>query len=190
MQKKAVFLDRDGIINEDIGYMHRVQDCVFVTGIFELAQAFRQQQFELIMVTNQSGIGRGYYSKEDFWRITDWMLAQFHAHNIHFLGVYYCPHHPTKAQGAYLKACDCRKPQPGMILQAIQEHDIDPQSSWLIGDSERDIQAAHAAKIKRRVLVTQAKVENSQATHVLQKLDEVIPLLSLANQRADSTLNR
>jgi D-glycero-D-manno-heptose 1,7-bisphosphate phosphatase len=148
-----VFLDRDGVINVDHGYVSRPEQFEFIDGIFEACQHFAALGYTLIVVTNQSGIGRGYYTEADFLSLTQWMTERFAAHGVTIAGVYWCPHHPVNAKGAYQRECDCRKPAPGMILQAAQEHDIDLASSLMLGDKVSDMQAAIAAGIGRKVLV-------------------------------------
>jgi D-glycero-D-manno-heptose 1,7-bisphosphate phosphatase len=151
--KPAVFLDRDGVINVDHGYVSRPEQFEFIDGIFEACQHFSALGYTLIVVTNQSGIGRGYYSEADFHRLTDWMVQRFADRGVTIAGVYWCPHHPVNAKGAYQRECDCRKPAPGMILQAAQEHDIDLASSLMLGDKVSDMQAASVAGIRRKILV-------------------------------------
>lgn len=145
---KALFLDRDGVINIDKGYVHRIEDFEFVAGIFEFCRRAQQHGFTLFVVTNQSGIGRGYYSEADFNRLTDWMLQVLSAEGVHIEQVYFCPHHPVAAAGEYLKECSCRKPKPGMLLQAIEQHGINPDQSLMIGDSDTDIVAAERAGVR------------------------------------------
>jgi len=145
---KAVFLDRDGIINVDHGYVYRPQDMEFVPGIFELCTYFRQLGYQLVVVTNQSGIGRGYYSEADFHQLTDWMKQEFAHRNVPLDGVYFCPHHPESAEGDYLKDCDCRKPQPGMLLQAASDLKLDLSQCLMVGDKLSDMQAAQAAGVQ------------------------------------------
>ncbi|KZN33087.1 hypothetical protein N480_24505 [Pseudoalteromonas luteoviolacea S2607] len=153
MKCKAVFLDRDGVINHDHAYVHKIEEFEFIDGVFEACQRFTEQGYKIVVVTNQSGIGRGYYDEAQFQTLTDWMCAQFLANNVEINGVYFCPHHPKKAQPEYLKECNCRKPHPGMLLQAIEEHDIDPAQSIMVGDKGSDMKAAKAAGVTTKVLV-------------------------------------
>jgi D-glycero-D-manno-heptose 1,7-bisphosphate phosphatase len=151
--KPAVFLDRDGVINVDHGYVSRPEQFEFIDGIFEACQHFAALGYTLIVVTNQSGIGRGYYSEADFLSLTQWMTERFAEHGVTIAGVYWCPHHPVNAKGAYQRECDCRKPAPGMILQAAAEHGIDLAQSLMFGDKASDMQAASAAGVGRKILV-------------------------------------
>lgn len=173
---KAVFLDRDGVINVDHAYVYKPCDFEFIDGVFETCRYFQQQGYLLIVVSNQSGIGRGYYTDQDFQKLTDWMRRQFHANEVTIHEVYYCPHHPQKALPPYNIDCNCRKPAPGMIEQAIHEHQIDPASSIMFGDKATDMKAAMAAGVGRKILV-----ESGQpVTEDERKLaDEVWPSIKL-----------
>ncbi|GLX79879.1 D,D-heptose 1,7-bisphosphate phosphatase [Thalassotalea insulae] len=159
---KALFLDRDGIINIDHGYVYQQETFEFVDGIFELCADAIAKGYLLIVITNQSGIGRGRYSEQDFLALTHWMKKQFRAKNCVITDVYFCPHHPTKGKGEYLQACQCRKPEPGMILKASNEHKIDLKQSIFIGDKISDMQAAQAAGIHNRILVASKYDDHQQ----------------------------
>ncbi|MFT5162600.1 MAG: D-glycero-D-manno-heptose 1,7-bisphosphate phosphatase [Alteromonadaceae bacterium] len=150
---KAVFLDRDGVINTDHAYVHKIEQFEFIDGVFDACRHFINKGYLLVVVTNQSGIGRGYYTEQDFAVLTDWMKQQFTNQNITINSVYFCPHHPKNALPEYLQQCDCRKPQPGMLQQAINDFDIDVSNSIMIGDKVSDMQAAKAAGVSRKVLV-------------------------------------
>ena len=143
---KAIFLDRDGVINIDHGYVHKIENFEFVPGIFEALRHFRDLGYKLIIVTNQSGIGRGYYSEEDFWKLSNWMQERLMAEGIEITEIFHCPHHPDSG-------CGCRKPEPGMILEAIKKYDIDPERSWMIGDKPSDLEAAQRAGVKNGILI-------------------------------------
>lgn len=148
----ALFLDRDGVINIDKGYVHTPEATEFVEGIFELVRHANQQGYKVIIITNQAGIGRGYYTEEDFHKYMDWMRGEFDKEDAHIDAVYFCPHHATHGIGQYKTTCTHRKPAPGMILQAAKEHNIDLTRSIMLGDKESDMQAAEAAKIGKAVL--------------------------------------
>lgn len=148
---KAAFLDRDGVINVDHGYVHRPEDFTFIDGVFEGCRHLQSLGYRLIVVTNQSGIARGYFTEADFHALCDWMRARFEAHGVTLDGIYFCPHHPDHSPDD--DQCDCRKPAPGMLLQAIREHGIDPGRSLMVGDKGADMQAAIGAGVGRRVLV-------------------------------------
>ncbi|WP_085299883.1 D-glycero-beta-D-manno-heptose 1,7-bisphosphate 7-phosphatase [Cognaticolwellia mytili] len=150
---KALFLDRDGIINIDHGYVHKIADFEFVEGIFELCQLAIAKGYQIIVITNQAGIARGLYDIAMFEKLTQWMVAAFAGHGIAISKVYYCPHHPSKGVNEFVTPCECRKPEPGMIMQATQEFDIDLAESIFIGDKISDMQAASNAGIECKILV-------------------------------------
>lgn len=143
----ALFLDRDGVINEDTGYAHRPEDIVFLPGIFRLVATANGLGMPVIVVTNQAGIARGYYSEESFHALMDWMKRQFLQNGARLDAVYHCPHHPQHGLGAYKTVCSCRKPAPGMLLQAAAAYRVDMPSSVLIGDKIHDVEAAIAAGV-------------------------------------------
>lgn len=176
-KNKALFLDRDGVVNVDHGYVYQREKFEFIEGVFSACKTFYDAGYKIIIVTNQSGIGRGYYTEDDFLALTQWMKAQFSAHNIEITDVYYCPHHPTNALPTYLKSCECRKPEPGMLLQGIKEHSIDSNRSIMVGDKLSDMQAAQKAHIATRVLVRSGqRVDESAQQHanlVINSLSEL-----------------
>lgn len=146
---KAVFLDRDGVINADTGYVHKPEDFRFSDGIFAFCRAAREAGYLLVVVTNQAGIARGYYTEEDFRKLTDWMLARFSERGVEIAAVYACPCHPEHGTGAYKRDSFDRKPNPGMILKARDAFDIDLSQSVLIGDKNSDIEAGRGAGVGR-----------------------------------------
>jgi len=150
----AVFLDRDGIINKDRGYVHKIDEFHFIDGVFDACREMSKAGYRLIIITNQAGIARGYYTEEEFHYLTNWMLNEFRQHGIEIDDVYYCPHHPVHGMGEYRCDCDCRKPAPGMILRAAKEHSLDLRHSILIGDKTTDIEAGRTAGIGCCVLVS------------------------------------
>ena len=167
--KKALFLDRDGIVNVEKEYLYKIEDFEFIDGIFSLCKHYQDLGYMIFIVTNQSGIARKYYSEKDFKLLTDWMLQEFKKKNIAITKVYHCPHHP-KIDGE----CDCRKPKPGMILTAQKEFAIDLVHSLMVGDKERDIEAALNAGINETYLFDETKkITNSKATKIIHKLDEI-----------------
>jgi D-glycero-D-manno-heptose 1,7-bisphosphate phosphatase len=150
--RKALFLDRDGVININHGYVHSPANTDWVPGIFELVAAARARGFLPIVITNQAGIGRGLYDEATFLDYTAWMHAQFASRGTPLLATYWCPHHPDAGFGDYRVDCECRKPKAGMLLQAIERFDIDPSRSLMIGDKHGDLDAAAAASIPARLL--------------------------------------
>ena len=149
---KALFLDRDGIINIDHGYVYKQSEFEFMPGIFEICQHAMQKGHMIIVITNQSGIGRGKYNESAFNQLTTWMIAEFAKQQVIITDVYFCPHHPTAGIGHFLTECDCRKPAPGMLFKAAKQHQIDLSQSVFIGDKMSDMQAAYSAGIKQRIL--------------------------------------
>jgi D-glycero-alpha-D-manno-heptose 1-phosphate guanylyltransferase len=144
---KALFLDRDGVINKEKNYVFKIEDFEFIDGIFGFCEYFQRKGFLIFVITNQAGIARGFYSVDDFSTLTDWMVSQFGQRNIHLSKVYYCPHHPDISG-----PCDCRKPNPGMILQAADEFNLDLKESILVGDYEKDLKAGQNAGIVKNYL--------------------------------------
>jgi len=154
--RAALFLDRDGVINVDHGYVCSPERTEFVDGIFELVAAANQRGLAVVVVTNQAGIARGYYTEQDFHRYMAWVREQFRLHDARLDAVYHCPHHPTAGVGEYLRACECRKPAPGMLLAARRELGLDLGDSLLVGDTPTDIAAGTAAGVGRSLLLGSA----------------------------------
>lgn len=151
--RPAAFLDRDGVINIDHGYVYRQEDFAFVPGAIEAAAELAGMGYALVVVTNQSGIARGYYTENDFRALTRWMSARFAQAGAPLAGVYHCPHHPEAGDGALRSDCDCRKPAPGMLLAAARDLVLDRSRSVLFGDKCDDLRAARAAGVPFRVLL-------------------------------------
>ena len=171
---KVIFLDRDGVINQEVGYLHKSKDFKFIDGTFEACKQFQSLGYKLIVVTNQSGIARGYYQEEDFHILTKWMLAQFYNRDIDILDVFFCPHGPKST-------CKCRKPQPGMLLEARDKYDINMEGSWIIGDKEADITAANSAGVNNTILVKSGhSVDemNTEAKFILESIKESIQIIT------------
>lgn len=162
---KALFLDRDGVINDDVSYLYKPEDFRFREGIFALCRQAQRKGYLPIIATNQSGIARGYYTEEDFHRLTDWMLARFRDQGVHIARVYFCPFHPEKGQGRYRVDSPDRKPHPGMFLQAQRDFDIDMAASVAIGDRDSDTEAARGAGVGTLLLMPE-KYECSPAADV------------------------
>jgi len=153
-KQKALFLDRDGIINIDHGYVSKIEDFKFVKGIFELLHLFIKKEYLLFIITNQSGIGRGYYTLNDFDTLTQWMLKCFDSKDINIQKVSYCPHSPEDN-------CHCRKPQTGMIDDILKQYSIDLSTSWLIGDKQSDIDLSRNAKIQHNIAIGSHDIVNA-----------------------------
>lgn len=150
---RALFLDKDGVINVNHGYVCTPDRTDFIDGIFGLCQAATRHGWLNVVATNQAGIARGYYTEREFRAYMEWMRGEFRRHGARLDAVYYCPHHPVHGIGEYLRVCDCRKPGPGMLLAAMRELAIDPAQSVLIGDSASDAEAAEAAGLGRILLL-------------------------------------
>lgn len=144
----VVFLDRDGVINADIGYLWRREDFVWIPGAPAAIRLFNERGRPVVVVTNQSGVARGYYTEQDVESLHRWMNAELNRQGARIDAFYFCPHHPDGAIPEYTRVCDCRKPQPGMLLQAMEDWRADPAKSVLIGDKESDVAAAAAAGIR------------------------------------------
>jgi D-glycero-D-manno-heptose 1,7-bisphosphate phosphatase len=154
--RPGLLLDRDGVINQDAGYVSGIADCQFVDGIFELAQAFAERGFVIAIVTNQSGIGRGYYSEADFLELMGWIGGEFMRRGVKIAATYHCPDHPTHGIGPYRRDTARRKPGPGMFLEAAAELSLDLARSWTIGDKRSDVAAGRAAGVGTLVLLDPA----------------------------------
>jgi D-glycero-D-manno-heptose 1,7-bisphosphate phosphatase len=153
-KSRALFLDRDGVINQEVGYLHRIEDVRWVDGIFELSARATELGYKLVVVTNQAGIGRGLYSQADFDLLTAWMRDQFAARQTPLAAVYSCPFHPEHGIGDYKRDHEDRKPGPGMLLRAARDLDLDLSQSILVGDRCSDIAAANAAGLSHAFLLT------------------------------------
>lgn len=178
---RALFLDRDGVINHDDGYTSCAEDFKFIEGIFDLCRAAKRSGYLLIVVTNQSGIGRGHYSEQDFLALTEWMCKRFEAEGATITEVFFCPDHPEHGIGPYKKDSFDRKPNPGMLLSAAENHRISLHDSIMIGDKNSDMQAAERAGVGVRChYLTHglaAEEMSGLATHQIHSLREGILLL-------------
>ena len=175
MPLKTIFLDRDGVINKEINYLFKIEDFEFIDGVFESCIFFQDLNYQIIIVSNQSGIARGYFNETDYHILTKWMVEQFKAKGVSILDTYYCPHFPESS-------CNCRKPKPGMFLKAIEKHNIDPMMSWMIGDKETDIEAANLAGIKNTILVRSGHSINeskSNAKFIIDSIKNSINLIKI-----------
>lgn len=142
--QKAIFLDRDGVINSDVGhyYIYKIEDFIINTGIVEALKRFQESGYKLFIISNQGGVAKGIYTCEDVDKVHSHLEARLKEHQIILQEIYYCPHHNSIA------SCECRKPSPYMINQAVEKYDVDIHNSYMIGDSKRDIEAAQAAGVK------------------------------------------
>jgi len=179
--RPALFLDRDGVINVDHAYVCVKENFEFIEGIFNLCREAKRRGYWIFVITNQAGIGRGYYTEQDFLNLTDWMLGIFEAESAKIDAVYFCPFHPVNGVGVYKKESYCRKPNPGMIIQAMEEYDIDLKKSLLVGDNASDIQAGLAAGVGINLLYDQGinghEQEIDSTTIVVGNLNQVLHYL-------------
>ncbi|WP_227318263.1 D-glycero-beta-D-manno-heptose 1,7-bisphosphate 7-phosphatase [Cedecea davisae] len=153
----AIFLDRDGTINVDHGYVYEVDRFEFIDGVIEAMRELKEMGFALVLVTNQSGIARGMFTEADFENLTEWMDWSLADRGVDLDGIYYCPHHPEGEVEEFRQMCDCRKPQSGMLISARDFLNIDMAASYMVGDKIEDMQAANAALVGTKVLVRSGK---------------------------------
>ena len=178
--QRALFLDRDGVINHDTGYLWRISDFVFKDGIFDLCRLAVAHRYRLIVVTNQAGIGRGLYSEGDFHRLTAWMRRRFELEAAPLTAVYYCPFHGQQGIGIYRKDSFDRKPNPGMLLKAARDHAIALAYSAIVGDKESDMEAGYRAGVPKRYLLHEQEppVASVLATRTVNSLAALSRLLA------------
>ena len=153
MLAKTIFLDRDGIINVDKGYVYKISDFELVENILQSLKLFQELGYQLIIVTNQAGIAKGFYSEKDYFKLTNYYLNLLRINDISIKKVYFCPHHINGINPRYKINCNCRKPKPGMIEMAIKDHSVDVDNSIMIGDNLSDMKAGIKAKIKNNFLI-------------------------------------
>lgn len=179
--KPAIFLDRDGVINKDHGYVSQRDDFEFIEGVIEACIEFQKKGYLLVVITNQSGIARGLFSEDQFNTLTEWMDWSMADRGVDLDGIYYCPHHNEEGQGEYKIDCECRKPKPGMLMSAIEDLNIDVETSILIGDKVSDLQAGIAAGVKTNYLVRSGKKITEQgetlATAVFDDLAAIAKII-------------
>ncbi|MBK4723532.1 HAD family hydrolase [Azospirillum sp. YIM DDC1] len=180
MPYKALLLDRDGVVNVDHGYVGDPSRFVFMDGIFDLARHAVDRGFRVAVITNQSGIARGYFSEAAFLELTGWMRATFQAQGVELAGVFHCPHHRGGTVERYARDSFWRKPNPGMILEAARRLELDLTRSVFLGDQPTDMEAAQASGVERRVLLCPQDVPPiapTAATSVIRRLEDLIPTL-------------
>lgn len=173
MANKVVFLDRDGVINIEKNYLHTIEDFEFIEGVFESLKYLQSLGYKLIIITNQSGIGRGYYTSEQYEILTQWIKEEFNNQSIEITEIFCCPHSPTHD-------CNCRKPRIGMIEQASKILDIDYKNSWVIGDKNSDIQTGLNAGIPNTIQVKSGHKfdeTKSKALFILNSIKDVSTII-------------
>ncbi|MGJ3351433.1 D-glycero-beta-D-manno-heptose 1,7-bisphosphate 7-phosphatase [Morganella sp. Je.2.23] len=186
----AVFLDRDGTINADTGYLHEIDDFRFIENAIEAMQAIKQMGYALIIVTNQSGIARGMFTEDQFMHLTEWMDWSLADRGVDLDGIYYCPHHPEGTVEKFRQVCNCRKPAPGMLLDAQKHLKIDMGNSYMVGDKLDDMLAGRAAEVGTTVLVRTGKpvTEDAEAAAdiVINSIADLPALLKPVQKSAKS----
>lgn len=176
----ALFLDRDGVINHEVGYLHRQEDVRWVDGIFPLCRRASELEYRLVVVTNQAGIGRGFYSTDDFETLMRWIAVQFLAEGITLDAVYHCPYHPTHGVGEWRREHEDRKPGPGMLLRAARDLELDLTSSVLVGDRCSDVAAANAAGLRQAFLLHGTEQDVCPGKYIpVGSLNEVVEWLGM-----------
>jgi D,D-heptose 1,7-bisphosphate phosphatase len=171
--KKIIFLDRDGVINKDFGYVHKIKDFKFLPNIFEILKKLQNLGYEFIIITNQSGIARGYFTETDFKLVTDYMLNEFNKNGIKILDIFYCPYHPEGKINKYSKESKCRKPNTGMIEDALNKYRIDLKNSVLIGDKLSDIELGLKFDLKCILMNKNKKIMELVKNKFSSKLNKV-----------------
>lgn len=171
-KNKALFLDRDGIINIDYGYVHMKENFHFVDGIFDLVKKAKSLGYLIIVVTNQAGIAKGFYSEEDFSDLMQWVCEQFDKNSSSIDAVYHCPFH-VDGIGKYRKFSLQRKPGPGMLLEAQSEFDIDMLNSIMVGDQDSDVYAGMHAGVGRCILVGSYRQANIGSIEFVSAVDKI-----------------
>jgi len=151
--RRALFLDRDGVVNEEVGYLIRPEDVRFLPGLFALCRTAASLGYRILVVTNQAGIARGFYTEEDFARLTEWMQLELAREGVRFDAVYYCPFHPEHGLGRYKREHEDRKPGTGMLRRGAVEFGISLAESVMVGDRCSDIAAANAGGLRQAFLI-------------------------------------
>jgi D-glycero-D-manno-heptose 1,7-bisphosphate phosphatase len=161
--RHAVFMDRDGVLNEDRGYVSRPEDFQWLPGAVQALRWLKRAGWRLVIVTNQSGIARGLYGPAEYDNLTSWMESELAAQEVRFDGIYHCPHLRDAPLAAWRRQCECRKPQPGMLRRAARELDLDLASSVMIGDKPSDIAAGRAAKLAACIRIASAPAADASS---------------------------
>jgi D-glycero-D-manno-heptose 1,7-bisphosphate phosphatase len=185
MKNHALLLDRDGVINVNHGYVHHPENFEFIDGIFEVARVAHASGYKLVVITNQAGIARGYYSEQQFHQLTAWMCNEFLNAGVPIEKVYFSPFHPTEGLGEYKKDDISRKPHPGMILLAQQELNLNLENSILIGDKASDIQAGIAAGVGTNLLFSKHPLPEMSGLpcQAIATLREALPFMNSSRQQ-------
>jgi D-glycero-D-manno-heptose 1,7-bisphosphate phosphatase len=160
---KAFFLDRDGVINIDTGYVYKIEDFIFENSIFDALNFIQENGFDIFIITNQSGISRGFFTESDFLKLTNWMLAEFDKNGIKIKAVEFCPHLPNDN-------CSCRKPNTGLVEKLISKFNIDLNNSWIVGDKYSDIELAVNANIPNAIFIGKSSLMDNKKVPINLKV--------------------
>lgn len=160
---KAFFLDRDGVINIDTGYVYKIEDFIFENSIFDALNFIQENGFDIFIITNQSGISRGFFTESDFLKLTNWMLAEFDKNGIKIKSVEFCPHLPNDN-------CSCRKPNTGLVEKLISKFNIDLNNSWIVGDKYSDIELAVNANIPNAIFIGKSSLMDNKKVPINLKV--------------------
>ena len=169
----ALFLDRDGVINKDLGHVYRIEDFHFLPHVLTSCRQFHEAGYKLVVVTNQAGLAKGYYTTHAFQILSNWMSNVFQEAGAPLSGIYYCPHHPEGSISEFKGVCMCRKPAPGLFLRAKKELRLDMPNSILVGDKDSDVLAARAAGVRTHYLIGPTDTQDSSSS-----LDPSVPYIS------------
>lgn len=163
MLNRCVFLDRDGTINEEVSYLSRPDQLRLIAGAAEAIKRLNQAGLKVVIITNQAGIARGYFSEAALQQIHLELIKMFRAHDAHIDAIYYCPHHPTAGIGVYKIDCNCRKPKPGLLEKAARELNLDLRQSFIVGDKPADLEAGEAVGCRTILVRTGYGLESEKA---------------------------
>jgi D-glycero-D-manno-heptose 1,7-bisphosphate phosphatase len=181
----AVFLDRDGTINEEVGYLDRLEKLCLIPGAAEAIRLINESGMKAVVVTNQSGVARGIFDEASVDEVHERLREMLREERASLDGFYFCPHHPTEGRGRYLRSCDCRKPSPGLLLRAVEELSLDPERSYMIGDTLKDIEAA--SRIGARGILVRTGY-GAEAAEALGPAEETQPRDPGADERKGGEL--
>jgi D-glycero-D-manno-heptose 1,7-bisphosphate phosphatase len=175
MKQRGLFLDRDGVVNVEVGYLSKAEEVVFVEGIFSLCRTAQRLGYRLMVVTNQAGIARGYYSEAAFEELMVWMRGELRREGIELDAVYFCPFHPEHGIGEYKREHEDRKPGTGMLRRGAKEFGLELSACVMVGDRCSDIAAANAAGLRQAFLIAGTEVDGRCGGNFIgiTRLDEV-----------------
>lgn len=184
--ERVIFLDRDGTLNEEVNYLHRKEDMKLLSGVPEAIRMLREHGYRIVVITNQAGVARGYYSEEAVRELHEYMNEILEPQGAKIDAFFYCPHHPEHGIGAYKRKCRCRKPEIGMFEQAEQIFDVDKAHSWMIGDKQIDVQSGRNYGVHTALVGTGYGVsEREKALAALERSGEIVDGLEKTEAEKD-----